>query len=90
MPRSRRPDYGNWVSRRLVYLPLAVFAVFAVLAVLFYAFVILALVFLAVSAYFAYARFRFGPDGGDIQAKVRALVVSNLEWDGKGTALDIG
>lgn len=43
-----------------------------------------------IAAYFAYARFRFGPRGGDVQGKILDLVLSHLDWDGEGCALDIG
>jgi ubiquinone/menaquinone biosynthesis C-methylase UbiE len=46
--------------------------------------------FLLVSAYFVYARYLFSPAGGNIQEKVRSVVIEKLDWDGKGRALDIG
>ena len=49
-----------------------------------------AVLFFSIAAYLSYVRFRFSPSGGDIQNLVRGLVLSNLVWDGRGTALDIG
>ncbi len=83
------PKYGNWVSARLVIVPLVLGLIFAGLALFFLALILLAAVCLAISGYFAYARFMFGK-GGNVQTKVRSLVVSNLEWEGGGKALDIG
>ncbi len=40
--------------------------------------------------YFAYARYRFSPRGGNIQAKIQGLLIDYLDWDGQGKALDIG
>ena len=40
--------------------------------------------------YFAYARYRFSPKGGNIQSRLQDLLVDRLEWDGNGRALDIG
>jgi len=87
---GRRPDYGNWVSKNLVYWPLAIGIVFAMLAFLYLALIIVAIVFFLASLYFAYARYKFSPRGGDVQTKIRRLVLSNLRWEGRGRALDIG
>ncbi|MFH1091271.1 MAG: methyltransferase domain-containing protein [Pseudomonadota bacterium] len=40
--------------------------------------------------YLAYARYRFSPQGGDIQSRIRDLLLARLDWDGEGRALDIG
>jgi SAM-dependent methyltransferase len=146
-PYIEKPDYGNWVSRRLIDIPgligaflLIVFLLlisiytpeptrllveFCFLSILlaigvagviliglqFYLPVIVigALgfsllgvtiipIFLAVSAqlsimmsiYFAYARFKFSPRGGNVQARILELVLERFDWDGRGKALDIG
>jgi len=84
------PEYGNWVSLRLVYLPAA--AAVASLAASFASplFLAPAAIFLVAAAYFAYARRLFSARGGDVQRTVRALVLENLDWEGEGRALDIG
>ncbi len=83
-------DYGNWVSKRLIY-------TFGILGGLFLAFGFLlwiltfpALICFAIAAYFAYARYLFSPKGGNVQNKIWDLVISNLDWNGEGKALDIG
>jgi len=83
-------DYGNWVSKRLIYLPGLLAIVFTGLSFFSYYFLLVALPFLVIAAYFSYAYFEFSPAGGDIQARIRSFVLDRLEWDGKGTALDIG
>ena len=83
-------DYGNWVSKKLIYFPGLLAVAFLALSFFSYYFLIVALPFLIITAYFSYANYRFSPAGGDIQAKVREFVLDRLEWDGKGTALDIG
>jgi SAM-dependent methyltransferase len=88
--KQTQPEYGNWVSKRFVYFPLGIGVVLICLAFLFPTILILAVLSLLASAYFAYARFKFSPRGGDVQCKIRALVLSNLDWDGTGRALDIG
>lgn len=86
----KQPDYGNWVSKRLIYIPALLAVVFIALAFFSYFFFIVALAFLIITAYFAYAYFEFSPAGGDIQTRIRAFVLDNLDWNGKGEALDIG
>jgi ubiquinone/menaquinone biosynthesis C-methylase UbiE len=51
--------------------------------------IVAAFCFLA-SVYFAYARYQFSSQGGNVQEKVWELVLSNLDWNGEGKALDIG
>ncbi len=83
-------DYGNWVSKRLVYLPGAVGVAALAASLVDIFFLIPAAALLAVAAYFGYARHLFAPDGGDVQTKVRETLLAKLEWDGQGRAIDIG
>lgn len=85
-----KPDYGNWVSKWLLYMPAATTLFFLALSAVSRWFVIAAAFFLIVFAYFAYSYFRFSPAGGDLQTKIRDLVLKRLEWNGKGQVLDIG
>ena len=83
-------NYGNWVSKRLIWFPGVLAIIFLALSFFSYYFLIVALPFLIIVAYFSYAYYEFSPAGGNIQARVRGFVLDRLEWDGKGTALDIG
>jgi SAM-dependent methyltransferase len=83
-------DYGNWVSTKLIYGPAVLGALFLGLSFLHPAFAIGAVPFLTALVYFAYARHAFSPRGGDIQARLWALVLDHLNWNGAGKALDIG
>jgi ubiquinone/menaquinone biosynthesis C-methylase UbiE len=87
---TAKPEYGNWVSKRLIYLPGFVGFVFLVLSLMFWVLTIPAVLFLLIAAYFLYARYQFSPQGGNVQNRVWTLVLSNLDWNGEGTALDIG
>lgn len=87
---NTQPDYGNWVSKRLIYIPAILAVVFAGLSFFNYYFLIIVIAFLVIMAYFAYAYYAFSPIGRDIQTRVRAVVLDNLDWDGRGEALDIG
>ncbi len=85
-----KPEYGNWLSKRLVYIPGAAGLVFLGVALLFPVFVIPAGLFFLVSLYCAYARYKFSAQGGNIQDHIVELVLAHLDWNGEGRALDIG
>ena len=85
-----KAEYGNWVAKRLVYVPAAVGAGFLVLSFWVPVLAILAVLSFVVSGYFAYARYLFAPSGGDVQGLVWSNLVGHIGWDGKGRALDIG
>jgi len=90
------PDYGNWVPVRLIYAPLALGGLCLGLALILPArlltavLLIVAAALLACAAYFIYAHLRFSPLGGGLQARISALLLDRLYWDGRGRALDIG
>ncbi len=83
-------NYGNWVSTKLIYGSAALGALFLGLSFWHPAFIIGAVLFLISLAYFAYARHAFSSRGGNIQAKLWERVLDQLDWDGKGKAIDIG
>jgi len=87
---QEKPDYGNWVSRKLVVIPGALTLLFGGLSLIFPILPAAAVFFLMCFTYFAYARRRFSPAGGDFQAKIQDRVLAALDWDGVGKALDIG
>ena len=78
---NQKTDYGNWVSKRLIYLPGLLALVFLALAIISYYFLIIAVPFLLIAAYFSYAYYKFSPTGGDIQVKIREFVLDRLEWE---------
>jgi SAM-dependent methyltransferase len=87
---ASHPDYSNWVSKRLIYGPGLISLVFFGLSAVFLPSIIPAVVFLLIAGYFAYARFCFSPAGGNVQAQIQDMVLAHLDWNGRGTALDIG
>ncbi len=70
-----KPDYGNWVPNKLIYMPGIIGLVLVGIALFFPIFFLLAIFFLLVSAYFAYAQYLFSPRGGNVQEKVAEQVV---------------
>jgi ubiquinone/menaquinone biosynthesis C-methylase UbiE len=85
-----KPEYGNWVPKRMIYLSGFVGLVFLGLGFLFWVLAVLAVLFFLVAAYFIYARYQFSLQGGQVQDRIWALVLENLDWNGEGKALDIG
>jgi len=83
-------DYGNWVPKRLIYVSFVIGLVFLVSTLWFLFLVIPATLFFLVAAFFAYARYKFSSAGGNVQNSVWELVLSHLDWNGEGKALDIG
>jgi ubiquinone/menaquinone biosynthesis C-methylase UbiE len=87
---GEKAEYGNWVSKRIVFLSGFASLVFLVLGLMFWVLIFPAVLFTLISAYFLYVRYRFSPQGGNIQERVWMLVLANLDWNGEGRALDIG
>ena len=100
---KNKPDYANWITNKFLF---ALGGGAVVAALLFtatfwladgYA-VLSARIVLAAAAmlglvlfiYMCIARRMLAYDGGGIQGKILDNVLDNLEWDGKGTFLDIG
>lgn len=88
--KTKQPDYGNWVSTKLLYISGSVGILLLCLSFVFLILIVGAVLFISVFAYFAYARYRFSPRGGNVQAQIQELVLDCLDWDGEGQALDIG
>lgn len=87
---KEKPDYGNWVSKRLICMLAGMIIVLLGLSLISHLFIIMATLLFAPFVYFAYAYYKFSPRGGNIQVKIRNLVLDCIDWDGWGTAIDIG
>ena len=85
-----KPDYGNWVSKKFIFVPGMVGLIFLGLAFRSPFWAIPSGVFLLIGGYFLLAYYRFSPAGGDVQAKIVGLILERLDWDGAGQVLDIG
>ncbi|MBN1375880.1 MAG: class I SAM-dependent methyltransferase [Dehalococcoidia bacterium] len=83
-------DYGNWVSKKFIYVPAALSLIFLGLSFLSAFFLIGTFFFLIPTIYFIYAYFQFSPGGGNLQVKLRDLVLNRLIWNGQGDLLDVG
>ena len=87
---GEKAEYGNWVSKRIVFLSGFLGFIFLGLGLIFWVLIIPAVLFLLVSVYFLYVRYQFSPQGGNVQDRIWTLLLANLDWNGEGKALDIG
>lgn len=85
-----KADYGNWVSRKLIYVPGVLGLLLVGLAFWLPVLGVVAIPFLLGALYCAYARRAFSREERNIPATVLGLLLERLDWDGKGQALDIG
>jgi len=92
MKEAEAPEinYGNWVSRKLIYVLGFLSLVFFGLSYFSLFYLIGGAFFLIPLMYFVYAYREFSSSGGNLQTKIRDLVLEHLEWDGKGKIIDIG
>lgn len=85
-----QPEYGNWVSSKLLSATVAMSVPFLGLSFIFPSLAVGAVLSLVAFAYLAYARHKFSEAGGNLQGRIRNLVIEHLDWAGEGKALDIG
>jgi SAM-dependent methyltransferase len=85
-----KTDYGNWVSKRLIYVPAVMTVICIALSFVSHFFLIGVVIFAVLLAYFNFAYRQFSVGGGDIQTRILDLVMKRIEWDGTGRAIDIG
>lgn len=97
----KQPQYGNWVSHKLIRKFVFLFLLLTIPDVALWAFVsgwlpikvilaCFAALCLICAWYFVRARCLFAADGGDVQNKVLDELISRVEWDGNGRILDTG
>ena len=93
-------DYGNWMSNPVFYMLGASITVFAILTVLAFTVfhstilgVVLAVILVALTAvtcWFAWIRKQYSFSGGGMMDRVHQVLLSHLDFDGKGTLLEVG
>jgi SAM-dependent methyltransferase len=87
---GEKAEYGNWISKKIIFLSSFLGFAFLVLGLMFQVLIIPGVLCLLVSVYFLYVWHQFSPQGGDVQDRIWKLVLANLDWNGEGRALDIG
>ena len=93
-------DYGNWMSNPVFYMVGGVTVLAAVLAILSFAvfvipilaflFMLIAAAFLAILVWIAWIRWQYSFSGGRIMERVYQTILPYMDYDGKGTLLEIG
>lgn len=93
-------DYGNWMPVSMLRLVGGLLILAAVLAVLSFTvfrltvlgviFLIAAAIFLALLCWITWIRRQYAFGGGGMMERVHHTVLSHLDYDGKGTLLDVG
>ena len=92
--------YGNWMSNPVFYMVGGLLALAAVLAALSFTvlrltvlgviFVIAVVLLLALLCWIAWIRRQYAFGGGGMMERVHQTLLSHLDYDGKGTLLDVG
>jgi len=88
--REDTVNYGNWVSKKFIYIPGIFSLIFFGLSYFSLFFLTGGVFFLLIFAYFLYSYRQFSPQGNNLQVKIREAVFKNLTWNGEGRLLDIG
>lgn len=93
-------DYGNWMPVSMLRLVGGLLFLAVVLAVLSFTvfrltvlgviFVIAAIIFLALLGWITWIRRQYAFGGGGMMERVHQTILSHLNYDGKGTLLDVG
>ena len=92
--------YGNWMSNPVFYMVGGLLALAVVLAALSFTvfhltvlgviFIIAAAVFLVLLCWITWIRRQYAFGGGGMMERVHQTILSYLDYDGKGTLLDVG
>jgi hypothetical protein len=94
--KNSKPNYGNWVPKKMFYILACVvllamlLAVFIPITWLKILFSILVILFFTFFCYFFKAYRAFSYNGGGLAEKIHEMMLSYLQWDGNGEILDIG
>jgi hypothetical protein len=83
-----KPEYGNWFSKRLVYVPGLASLAFLGSALFLPVLIAPAALFFVVFAYFAYARYQFAPQGGNVEDRYLKIYLDLIT--AHGTILFVG
>lgn len=93
-------DYGNWMSNPVFYMLGASIAVFVILTVLVFTvfhstilgiiFAVISIALIALTCWFAWIRKQYSFTGGGMMSKAHQVLLSHLDFDGKGTLLEVG
>ena len=89
-------DYGNWVPKNLLYILLGLVIIISTLSIIPMLLIfniilwILDGLFIVGLLFLYYLDRMFAHNNGEMQNKLRNIVLQKLSWNGKGKVLDIG
>lgn len=93
-------DYGSWMSNPVFYMVGGLTALAVLLAILSFAvlhifvlgllFVIIVAGLLAILVWITWIRWQYAFDGGGVMERVHQTILDHLDYEGKGTLLDVG
>ncbi len=93
-------QYGNWMSNPVFYMLGGVIALLTALTALSFAvfhlpllgaiFAIILVLVAAATCWFAWIRKQYSFGGGGVMDRVHQVLLSHLDYDGKGTLLEVG
>jgi len=89
-PVKEKPDYGNWISKKVIYVCAITTIFFAGISFLFWPFIAGVVICLIALIYFVYSYYQFSDTGGNLQSRIRGLILDHVHLSGKGKAIDIG
>jgi SAM-dependent methyltransferase len=87
---NQHMNFANWVPVKMIFVPGLLGLVCVALGFIHWGFWIPAFLFLIIGAYFGSAWTIFSSRFGNLQDKIQDLVISQIDWNGKGKVLDIG
>lgn len=97
---SHGEDYRSWMSNPVFYIVSALMALSALLAVLSFtvfsitllgiSFLLVTILLLGILLWIAWVRKEYSFKGGRIMERVYHVVLSHMDYDGKGTLLEVG
>lgn len=89
-------DYGNWVPKKLLYILFSITLILGLFSLVPLLLLINIILWSLTGFFFIfflimqYLYYEFSKKNGELQDKMREIVLEMLPWDGKGKALDIG
>ena len=93
-------DYGSWMSNPVFYMVGGLTALAVLLAILSFVvvhifvlgllFVIIVAGLLAILVWITWIRWQYAFDGGGVMERVHQTILDHLDYEGKGTLLDVG
>jgi len=90
MKEIEEPNYGNWVSKKIIFSALILGLLFGLLGIWIHWLLLFCFLFCLISVYFIIARWFFSDNGKGIQKQVLTLIINHFTVSENGRILDVG